>query len=152
MTREEFKIEIGNFKEIQVLHYFLLNVLNLIWYNGYCCFVKNSRAQTSNFLKENVLYVEYHWSFVILKKKLDLNWKNYLFLKSYHQKLLPYLIECYEIDPRSINYFSFDDFCYLGRDWLTGQKWLITLKEHIGYNEYLKELNDEKIYYSFFYN
>ena len=30
MTREEFKKEIGNFKEIKNLHYCLLNVLNLI--------------------------------------------------------------------------------------------------------------------------
>ena len=30
MAREEFKKEIGNFKEIKNLHYCLLNVLNLI--------------------------------------------------------------------------------------------------------------------------
>ena len=51
MTREEFKIEIGNFKEIKVLHYFLLNVLNLIWYNEYCCFCEKFEGPDLEFPK-----------------------------------------------------------------------------------------------------
>ena len=78
------------------------------------------------------------------EKELDMNINNYQFLKSYHEKLVPYLFQCFNIDPRLIQCFMFDAFVYSGRDWSTSQKWLLSLKEHIACNNYLKELNGKK--------
>ena len=42
------------------------------------------------------------------------------------------------------------EFQYLGRDWNTGERWSIPLKEQIKYRQFLKEKNAEK-YFQFFY-
>ena len=39
MSKEKFMKETTEFKEVEDLHYFLMNVLNLILFKGYCyCF------------------------------------------------------------------------------------------------------------------
>ena len=79
-----------------------------------------------------------------------MNVGNYQFLKSYHEKLFPYLFECIDIDPRSIHCFMFGDIFYSGRNWSTGKKWSVSLKEHIAYNNYLKEFNGKNNILIFF--
>lgn len=88
MTREEFKKEIGNFKEIKNLHYCLLNVLNLIWYNGYYyCFCEKFEGSDLEFSKRKFTLCRMLLIFCDFEKKLDINSKGYLLLRSYHQKL-----------------------------------------------------------------
>ena len=71
ITKEEFTKEISNFKEIKNLHYFLLNVSNLIWCNGYLyCFCDKFDAPSLNSQKENVLFAGYYFFFLVLNK----NW------------------------------------------------------------------------------
>ena len=61
-------------------------------------------------------------------------------------------MECFTIDKQLIDCFLSDEFCYSGRDWSSGQRWSITLKESKEYLEKLKKLNGEKKYLDFKYN
>ena len=84
-----------------------------------------------------------------IEKKLDYNTNNYEFLKCYHAKLLPYLVEIFDVNKESIDIFFWEMIlliwgnigeCHLNR----GEKWLVKLKESFEYRNYLKKLNGEK--------
>ena len=104
-SKEEFRKETSSLRKLD-MQYFLSNVLNLIWYDGYYyCFYKKFEGLDLEFSKGRCTLCRFPFIFYHFEKKLDVNSENYLYLRAYHQKLLPFLFECYNVDPTSIEYF-----------------------------------------------
>ena len=65
--------------------------------------------------------------------------ENPVFLKAYHAKLVPYLVQILDMDKSAIECFLNDEHAYSDRDWNTEIKWSVGLKESIEYTKYLKK-------------
>ena len=84
------------------------------------------------------------------KKDLDFNEFNEEFLFLYHLKLLPYLTEVFSLKKSSLECFCFNNLSTDGRNWSTGQKWSVPLKEQIKYQQVFKKRN-LNMYFNYFY-
>ena len=116
---------------------FLMNVLNLILFKGYYyCFCENFEKKNN---KEKRSLCRIPTIFENFEKKLDYNMENPVFLKAYHAKLVPYLVQILDMDKSAIECFLNDEHAYSGRDWNTEIKWSVGLKESIEYTKYLKK-------------
>lgn len=62
-----------------------------------------------------------------------------------------YFEECYLVASRSMESFFCGEYSYSSCDWYMGQKSDVSLKEMIGYWDYLKKINDEKGLFWFFF-
>ena len=129
----------------------MLKVLNLIRYHGYyCSFCKNFEGPALEFSRKKWTFSRIPFIFCDSENWLDTISNNHLFIKSYHQKLVPYLLECYDVDPTSIECVMFDHSFYLGRDYSTNERLLVMLKEHIAYKIF-KRIQQRKKSRSGFY-
>ena len=127
--------EITEFKGVKDLHYFLMNVLNLILFKGhYYCFSEKFEKNK----EKSTLYL-IPTMFENFEKKLDYNMENTIFSKAYHTKLIPYFVEIFDMDKSAIKRFLNDEHTYSGQDWNRGTKWSVGLKESIEYTKYLKK-------------
>ena len=75
---------------------------------------------------------------------LDYKMGDFEFLQDYHLKLLPHLFEVFNVDKKAIECFLNNEHNYSCRDWNTGEKWSVILRESIKYTKYLKRLNSKK--------
>ena len=118
MSKEKCMKEITQFKGVKDLHYFLMNVLNLILFKGYYyCFCEK--------FEKNKEKCTLYWIPIIFenfRKKLDYNMENPIFLKAYHAKLVPYLVEISDMNKSAIKCFWNNEHNYSGWDWNTGKK------------------------------
>lgn len=71
-------------------------------------------------------------------------------LKKYARKLYPFLLKCYDMDQTSLEAFS-GEYTYSFRDWNTGGKSTLLLREWIENLTEIKKLNGEKKYFKFKY-
>ena len=107
--------------------------------------MENTFVLNLNIIVENsvVCFVAFLFSFTILKRC----WTKISTTKN----LLPFLIECYKVDKRSIECFIFGQFQDIFCNNYTGQKLSVPLSEQIKYRTYLKKINDSDKYFLFFY-
>ena len=70
-SKENFMTETTQFKEVEDLHYFLMNVLNLILFKDYfSCFCEKFEK-----IKKSVLFAGYQQFLKILKRNLIITWR-----------------------------------------------------------------------------
>ena len=63
-------------------------------------------------------------------------------MKKYARKLYPFLLKCYDMDQTSLEAFS-GEYTYSFRDWNTGEKFTLSLREWIENLTEIKKLNGE---------
>ena len=116
MTKKEFEKKITEFKECKDLHCFLINLLNLILTQEYFyCFWEKFKGLNLEFGgPKKYTLCRIPIIFNDIEKKLDYNTNNYEFLKCYHAKLLPYLVEIFDVIKESIDCFFGRWFCLFG--------------------------------------
>ena len=144
--------KISNFEDAVDLHYFLMNVLNLITCNGYfyCQCDKYEGPSPEWVGHDKCIFCRMLYDFTDFEKLLDVNQWNIDFLKSYHKELYPYLMEMFLVTQNDWECFLNADYEYIGCDWSTKEKYSVPLVEQIKYCDYLKKLNGQK-YFDFFY-
>ena len=127
MTQQEYQKTISNFQDTVDLHYFLMNVLSLITYNGYfyCQCDKYEGPSTEWGGHNKCIFCRIPYDFKDFKKSLDLNQWNIDFLKSCHKELCPYLMEICLVNLSDCECFLNADYEYNGCDWSTGGKWSV---------------------------
>ena len=105
-----------------------MNVLSLIlsrsYYYCFCEKFEGPHLEFSGLRKWTLCCIPI--IFNDFEKILDYNANNYVFLKTYHAHLFPYLIEIFDVNKGAIDCFFKDNFVYLERDWSSGQKWSVT--------------------------
>ena len=95
MSKEKFMKEITEFKGVEDLHYLLMNVLNLISFKGYYyCFCE--KFEKCTFCRIPKIFENF-------EKKLDYNMD---------YKLVPYLVEIFDMDKNAIECFSNNEHTY----------------------------------------
>lgn len=152
MSMKEYREKICLFGSLAELHFKLMNILSFICYNAFRCFCeKHCCAEFEyNSGKQCCVLCHIPVQFYNFEEMLDKNQYNKKFLKKYLDYLLPFLIECYEVDKRLIECFIFGEFEYIFGDNYTGQKSSVLLSEQIKYQTYLKKINDSDRYFDFF--
>ena len=120
---------------MQRLAFFLLNVLNLILHNGqhYCYCEKYDGSRYVVGSKDCCAMCTIPIDFSNFEENLDKNEFNENFLRSHHARQVHYLVEDFCLNKSSLECFLFEEVCYSGRDWNTGQRWSVPLKEQIEY-------------------
>ena len=99
MSKEKFMKEITEFKGVEDLHYFSMNVLNLISFKGYYyCFCE--KFEKCTFCRIPKIFENF-------EKKLDYNMD---------YKLVPYLVEIFDMDKNAIECFSNNEHTYSCRE------------------------------------
>ena len=110
MSEEKFMKEVKDFKKVEDLHYFLMNASGLILFKGfYYCSCKRFEEKKCTLCRIPTISTDF-------KKKLDYITDNAVFLKAYHEKLVPYLVEIFDTDNLAIDFFLNDGQVYSGRD------------------------------------
>ena len=109
--------------------------------SGYYCFRNKYDGAEFNYSrgKEYCVLCRVPVEFYNFEEMLDRNQYNEKFLKKYLVDLMPYLLECYEVDKNSIQYFVFGEFEYSLRDNYGREKISVPLSEQIKYRNFLKE-------------
>lgn len=93
--------KVTNFKGVEDLHYFLINVLNLILFRDYYyCFCKHKADK-----KEKGIPIAVYRYFLVTWKNLDINMENVDFSTAYHAKFFPYLFEIFDQDKTATECF-----------------------------------------------
>ena len=104
--------EITDFKGVKDLYYFLMNTLNLVLFKGqYYCFCKKFEK-----IKKSVPFTGNLVNFEDFEKKLYYNMDNFVLLKAYHAKLVPYLVKIFDTDETAIECFLNVEHIYSGPD------------------------------------
>ena len=121
--RQEYEKKPSNFEGVVDLHYFLMNVLSLITYNGYfyCQCDKYESPSPEWDRHDKCTFCRIPYDFKNFEKLLDVNQWNIDFLKSYHKELYPYLMEIILVNQNDCECFLNADYEYTGRDWSTGE-------------------------------
>ena len=137
---------------MQRLAFFLLNALNLILHNGqhYCYCEKYDGSRYVVGSKDCCAMCTIPIDFSNFEENLDKNEFNENFLRSHHARQVHYLVEDFCLNKSSLECFLFEEVCYSGRDWNTGQRWSVPLKEQIEYRQLLKKKNPNT-YFKFFH-
>ena len=113
-TQKDYLEKINGVEILKYLHFFLVNVLNLIFSGAYYyCYCKKIN-KTCAFYKIKV-------DFGGFEEKVNNNQDNKQFLKASCKKLLPYLLQIFVEDKTAVDCFSDDEYTYNARDWCTGQ-------------------------------
>ena len=102
------KKKVSSFNGADDLHYFLMNVLRLITYNGYfyCHYDKYEGASPECGGHDKCTFCIIPYDFKDFEKLLDVNQWNSDFLKSYHRELYPYVMEIFLVNQNNCE-FSF---------------------------------------------
>ena len=138
--------------KMQQLAFFKINVLNLILYNSWHCYYCEKYEGPRYIIgsKDCCEMCTIPIDFSNFEEHLDKNEFNENFLRSYHARLVHYLMENFCLNESSLECFLFEEFCYSGCDWNTGQRWSVPLKEQIEYRQMLEKKNPNT-YFKFFY-
>ena len=130
-----------------------MNILSLICYNTFYCFCEKYLCAEFEYNrgKQCCVLCCIPVQFYNFEKMLDKNQYNEKFSKKCLDDLSPFLIECYNVDKRSIECFIFGKFQDIFCNNYTGQKLSVPLPEQIKYRTYLKKINDSDKYFLFFY-
>ena len=142
-----------HFKNTKDLHYELLNTLSLICFDTgfyYCFCDKYQDCQNEYGQQYSCLLYQIPIEFRNFEEYLGRNQYNILSLKQFAFCLFPFLEECYKVHKPFLEAFS-GHYTWSSRDWNTGEKSELSLKEIIEYNDYLKKLNGKEKYFNFFY-
>ena len=125
LTQSQFDKKTKAFSTRKKLYFFLMNVLNLITYNGhYYCFCDKERKKHPT--KRTAHFVKFLWSFVTSKRTWEKNMFNEKFLWDYHNKFIFHLQQIFEMDKSALCCFLDNEFHYRGRDWYTGKTWNVS--------------------------
>lgn len=144
-----FKKDLYHFENIEELYSKLMNILSLICFQTgyYYCFCNQYSGCELSYDRGLRLcplcQISVH--FVNFEEELDTNQHNLRYLKQFAHELYPFLEKCYKINKQSLEAFS-GDYIYSSRDWCTGQKTDIFLKEMIDYRNNIKKSNSEKCF------